>query len=48
LQIGSAEMRVCSEVHSRVKCTGCLRSVGNVSYVVHGHRLCTHCAKRSV
>jgi hypothetical protein len=42
-------MRVaCSELHSRVKCTGCLRTVGNVSYVVHGHRLCSNCAKRSV
>jgi hypothetical protein len=49
LQIGSAEMRVaCSEEHPRARCTGCLRSIGPVSYVVHGHRLCTSCAKRSV
>jgi hypothetical protein len=49
LRIGSAEMRVaCSELHSRVQCAGCLRSVGSVSYVVHGQRLCTNCAKRSV
>jgi hypothetical protein len=42
-------MRVaCSEAHSRARCTGCLRSVGQVSYLVHDGRLCTNCAKRSI
>jgi hypothetical protein len=49
LQIGDAEMRVaCSQVHSHTRCTGCLRSIGQVSYLVHGRRLCTNCAKSSV
>jgi hypothetical protein len=49
LHIGDAEIRVaCSEAHSHARCTGCLRSMGQVNYLVHGRRLCTNCAKRSI